>query len=68
MWFLKEITTPQFTLLDIIVWLYAWGITSNVYKTLIAGLIWMTIEFIIKYKIRNKEIKLKQQEKLKQLD
>ena len=68
---IKEIVTPCFTITDSFVVLAAWGATHDTGKTLIIGLVWFTIEAIIRVKIRNNEVKtiLKQKvEVIKQED
>ena len=66
MGFIKEVVTPCFTITDIFIVLFAWGITQDTSKTLIIGLVWFTIESIIRVKIRNNEINLRLKKKIEQ--
>ena len=63
MGFIKEIVTPCFTITDSFVILAAWGATNDTGKTLIIGLVWFTIEALIRVRIRNNEINLRLKQK-----
>jgi len=64
MWFLKEITKPNLTTIDVFVFLFAWGATNNLIKTVAIGFVWFVIEALIRNDIRNKEIKLRLKQKV----